>query len=178
MQDTIKIYLSPFKIFYMFLGSIFFTASSLVIYLGDIINPVYKPIAILGVVFFGIVAVLNIASLYKLSSPCIEFTKQGFIRYNRVTKKPVYFIPREFLLGIYYDLKRPSFFTLLLMPHNNDEQYRTKLKNIELPESFKNCPQKVPVITLNQIVIKFYTERLDFIKHEPLIKKYFNVEDN
>ncbi len=176
MQDTIKIYLSPFKIFYMFLGSIFFTASSLVIYLGDIINPVYKPIAILGVVFFGIVAVLNIASLYKLSSPAIEFTKQGFIRYSRVTKKPVYFIPKEFLLGIYYDLKRPSFFTLLLTPHNNDEQYRIKLKNIELPENLYNCPQKIPVIISNQIVIKFYTEKTDFIKLEPLIKKYFNVE--
>ncbi len=176
MQDTIKIYLSPFKIFYMFLGSIFFTASSLVIYLGDIINPVYKPIAILGVVFFGIVAVLNIASLYKLSSPAIEFTKQGFIRYSRVTKKPVYFIPEEFLLGIYYDLKRPSFFTLLLTPHNNDEQYRIKLKNIELPENLYNCPQKIPVIISNQIVIKFYTEKTDFIKLEPLIKKYFNVE--
>lgn len=176
MQDTIKIYLSPFKIFYMFLGSIFFTASSLVIYLGDIINPVYKPIAILGVVFFGIVAVLNIVSLYKLSSPAIEFTKQGFIRYSRVTKKPVYFIPKEFLLGIYYDLKRPSFFTLLLTPHNNDEQYRIKLKNIELPENLYNCPQKIPVIISNQIVIKFYTEKTDFIKLEPLIKKYFNVE--
>lgn len=176
MQDTIKIYLSPFKIFYMFLGSIFFTASSLVIYLGDIINPVYKPIAILGVVFFGIVAVLNIASLYKISSPAIEFTKQGFIRYSRVTKKPVYFIPKEFLLGIYYDLKRPSFFTLLLTPHNNDEQYRIKLKNIELPENLYNCPQKIPVIISNQIVIKFYTEKTDFIKLEPLIKKYFNVE--
>lgn len=176
MQDTIKIYLSPFKIFYMFLGSIFFTASSLVIYLGDIINPVYKPIAILGVVFFGIVAVLNIASLYKLSSPAIEFTKQGFIRYSRVTKKPVYFIPKEFLLGIYYDLKRPSFFTLLLTPHNNDEQYRIKLKNIDLPENLYNCPQKIPVIISNQIVIKFYTEKTDFIKLEPLIKKYFNVE--
>ena len=160
----------------MFLGSIFFTASSLVIYLGDIINPVYKPIAILGVVFFGIVAVLNIASLYKLSSPAIEFTKQGFIRYSRVTKKPVYFIPKEFLLGIYYDLKRPSFFTLLLTPHNNDEQYRIKLKNIELPENLYNCPQKIPVIISNQIVIKFYTEKTDFIKLEPLIKKYFNVE--
>lgn len=162
----------------MFIGSILFITVSFIIYLSDIIDPVYKPIAVLGGIFFGIVAVLNTASLYKLSSPFIEFTNQGFIRYNRVTKKPVYFIPKEFLLGIHYDLKRPSFFTLILMPHNNDEQYRLQLKNIELPENLKNCPQKVPVVTLNQIVIKFHTAKVDFRKLEPLIKKYFNVKDN
>lgn len=177
MQD-IKIYLSPFKIIYMFLGSIFFVLASLVIYLSDVINPVVKTVALLGIIFFGIIAVLNIASFYKLSSPVIEFTDQGVIRYNKVTKKPVFFIPREYLLGIYYDLKRPSFFTLLLTPHNNDEQYRLQLKDIELPKNLNNCPQKIPVIISNQIVFKFYTEKADFIKLEPLIKKYFNVQDS
>lgn len=173
MQD-IKIYLSPFKIFYMFSGSIFFVLAFLVMYLSDLIN--LKPVSLFGIIFFGLAAIINIASYYKLSSPVIEFTDQGVIRYNNVTKKPVFFIPREHLLGIYYDLKRPSFFTLLLTPHNNDEQYRIKLKNIELPENLYNCPQKIPVIISNQIVIKFYTEKTDFIKLEPLIKKYFNVE--
>lgn len=174
MQD-IKIYLSPFKIFYMFLGSIFFVASSVVIYFSDIINPVYRPVAVLGIVFFGIAALLNIASLYKLSNPVIEFTNQGFIKHNRVTKKPVYFIPKEFLLGVHYDLKRPSFLTLILTHEDNDEKYRQHLKHIELPKNLSNCMQKVPVITLNQIVLKFYTEKADFKKLEPLIKKYFNV---
>lgn len=177
MQD-IKIYLSPFKIFYMFLGSIFFVLAFLVMYLSDIINPIVKPVSLLGIIFFGLAAIINIASYYKLSSPVIEFTDQGVIRYNNVTKKPVFFIPREYLLGIYYDLKRPSFFTLLLTPQNNDEHYRLQLKHIELPKNLDNCPQKIPVIISNQIVFKFYTEKADFIKLEPLIKKYFNVQDS
>lgn len=175
-MQNIKIYLSPFKIFYMFLGSIFFVLASLVIYLSDIIN--LKPVSVLGIIFFGLAAIINIASYYKLSSPVIEFTDQGVIRYNNVTKKPVFFIPREYLLGIYYDLKRPSFFTLLLTPQNHDEHYRLQLKHIELPKNLDNCPQKIPIIISNQIVFKFYTEKADFIKLEPLIKKYFNVQDS
>ena len=135
MQD-IKIYLAPFKIFYIFLGSIFFVLAFSVMYLSDIIN--LKPVSLLGIIFFGLAAIINIASYYKLSNPVIEFTDQGVIRYNNVTKKPVFFIPREYLLGIYYDLKRPSFFTLLLTPQDNDEQYRLLLKHIELPKNLDN----------------------------------------
>lgn len=177
-MQNIKIYLSPFKIFYMFLVSLFFTVFSIFFSSKYADNILIQSLLLLGAVFFGLVAVTNIASFYKLSSPVIEFTEQGIIKYSNVTKKPIFFIPREYLLGIYFDQKRPSFFTLLLMPHNNDEQYRLQLKHIKLPENLKNCPQRVPVIISNQIVFKFYTEKADFIKLDPLIKKYFNVQDN
>ena len=177
-MKNIKIHLSPFKLLLYIAGSAFFAFGFLsAIYHGQFQdNLLINILFICGFLLFFMLLVLFVAMFYKFSHPVIIFDDMGFTAYNKVTKNPKYFIPKELLLGIHYDLKRPTFFSLILKPdESNDEKYRVKLNNIELPQTLKNCPQKVPVVVLDQIVVKLHTEKINFKLFSPLFQKYFNT---
>lgn len=147
-NEKLKLYLSKKQVFIsIIISGIFFTGFSIAFYMGKFAD--YH--IILNILFMGgyiltfMIFSSSIAHLYKISYPVIEYDNNGFIVYNKITKKPEYFVPKSLIWNIQYNKNKKHIY-IFLTPGYNTYEYARLIQDEKIPERLQSYKLKTPMI--------------------------------
>lgn len=147
-NEKLTLYLSKKQVsILMIISGIFFVGFSVAFYIGKFADyhTILNILFMGGYIFTFMTFTSSIAHIYKISYPVIEYDDNGFVVYNKITKKPEYFIPASLIWNIQYDKNKRQIY-IFLTPGYKTGEYAALIRDEKKPEKLQSYKLKVPMI--------------------------------